>query len=94
MPAWWMTPFVDTSPQLMRLEAQMGRILMALTDMTATLKKIDAATNNIAADLTALKLLIVPGMAQADVDTVQGLLDAAAAKLEGVAASTPDAPAA
>ena len=66
------------------------RTHMALADMTATLKKIDDATSNIAADIIALKLLIVPGMAQADVDTVQGLLDKAAARLEGIAADTAD----
>jgi len=63
---------------------------MALADMTATLAKIDAATDNIAADIKGLKALIVPGMSQADVDTVQTKLDATAARLEGIAADTAD----
>jgi len=61
---------------------------MALADMNATLAKIDTATNDIAADITALKALIVPGMPQSDVDAVQAKLDAAAARLEGIAADT------
>jgi hypothetical protein len=73
-----------------RLDRRTKEILMALADLTATLAKIDAATDNIAADIKGLKALIVPGMSQADVDTVQTKLDAAATRLEGIAADTAD----
>jgi hypothetical protein len=65
---------------------------MATTELKAALAKIDVATNNIAADLEALKAKITEGMSPADVAEVQGLLDAQVSKLEGLAASTPDAP--
>jgi len=66
---------------------------MASADtMKAALAAIDTATNNIAADLDALKAQIGTGMSQPDVDAVQATLDATVAKLEAIAASTPDAP--
>jgi SMC interacting uncharacterized protein involved in chromosome segregation len=65
--------------------------LMAKTDMLAALAKIDAATNNIAADIKALKDKIGTGMSDADVAEVQGILDSTATKLEAIAADTPDA---
>jgi len=74
-----------------RLDARTKEIRMAVTEMKAALAKIDAATNNIALDLKGLKDAIKPGMSDAEVAEVQGLLDAAAGKLEGIAAETPDA---
>jgi SMC interacting uncharacterized protein involved in chromosome segregation len=65
--------------------------LMAKTDMLAALAKIDTATNNIAADIKALKDKIGTGMSDADVAEVQGILDSTATKLEAIAADTPDA---
>lgn len=76
--------------RLAHLDALLGDLLMASAEMKAALAKIDAATNNIAADIAKLKDAIKPGMTQAEVDEIQGLLDATVTKLEGVAASTPD----
>jgi hypothetical protein len=59
--------------------------------MLAALAKIDTATNNIAADIKALKDKIGTGMSDADVAEVQGILDSTATKLEAIAADTPDA---
>jgi len=59
--------------------------------MKAALASIDTATNNIAADIERIKSQISTGMSQADVDAVQALLDTTVAKLEAIAASTPDA---
>jgi len=73
-------------------QAQSRRILMGLTEMQAALSKINDATNNIARDIAGLKASIVPGMAQADVDAVQAVLDTTVSKLEAIAADTPDVP--
>lgn len=62
--------------------------------MNAALVALGAALDNIAADVSALKTQVVPGMAQADVDAVQASLDTIAAKAQSLADSTPDAPAA
>ncbi len=78
------------SGQLDQLLTQNQRILMALADLKATLAKIDTATDNIAADITALKAAIKPGMTDAEVAEVQASLDASAARLESIAASTDD----
>jgi hypothetical protein len=73
---------------LARIELKIGVLTMASAEMKAALSRIDDATNNIAADLTKLKDTIKPGMTDAEVAEVQSILDAAATKLEGVAAST------
>jgi hypothetical protein len=67
------------------------RLLMASAELKAALKKIDTATDNIAADIQRLKDKIVPGMTEAEVAEVQVLADAVVAKLEGIAAD-PDNP--
>jgi len=72
------------------LETQGKQLLMASAEMKAALQKIDVATDNIAADLVRLKDNIKPGMTDAEVAEVQAILDSAASKLEGVAASTED----
>lgn len=64
---------------------------MASAELKAALKKIDTATDNIAADIQRLKDKIVPGMTEAEVAEVQVLADAVVAKLEGIAAD-PDNP--
>ena len=64
---------------------------MASAELKAALKKIDQATDNIAADIVRLKDKIVPGMTEADVAEVQALADALVTKLEGLAAD-PDNP--
>jgi len=74
--------------RLQHLDVQLGALTMASAEMKAALSRIDDATNNIAADLTKLKDTIKPGMTDAEVAEVQSILDAAATKLEGVAAST------
>ena len=57
--------------------------------LVAAITQIDTATNNIAADLRALKTkLETTGVTE---ETLASL-EAAAATLEGVAASTPDEP--
>jgi ribosome-associated translation inhibitor RaiA len=73
------------------LYRQGRRILMASAELKAALKKIDLATDNIAADITRLKERIQPGMTEAEVAEVQALAEALVAKLEGIAAD-PDNP--
>ncbi len=78
------------SDQLATQFTRLEEIRMALLDLKAALAKIDAATDNIAADIQTLKAAIKPGMSDAEVAEVQAGLDAAASKLEGIAASTDD----
>jgi hypothetical protein len=63
---------------------------MGQTEMIAKLAEIDEATNNIAADIELLKAQIAVGMTPEQVAEVQAALDAAAAKLQGVAAVVPE----
>jgi hypothetical protein len=65
---------------------------MGLTELQASLARINDATNNIAADIAGLKALITTSMTPEQVAEVQAALDAAATRLEGIAAETPDAP--
>lgn len=65
----------------------MGKI----DELNAKLDRIDTATNNIAADLRALKDQIGTGMSDADVEAVNTRLESTAVALEGIAAETPDA---
>lgn len=67
------------------------RIQMGQTDMLAKLQEINAATDNIAADIAALKVQISVGMTPEEVAIVQAALDEAATKLQGVAAIVPEA---
>jgi hypothetical protein len=66
-------------------------ILMATAELKAALAKIDAATDNIAADIKRLKDKVGTGMSDADVASVQAEADRIASKLEGIAAD-PDNP--
>jgi hypothetical protein len=75
---------------LVRQVFDQGRRLMAkVDDLLAILARIDTATSNIAADITAIKGQIGTGMSDADVQKVQDALDAAAAKLEALDAENP-----
>ena len=66
------------------------RIMAAVDDLKAILARIDTATTNIAADLTAIKAKIGTGMSDADVAEVTAGLEAAAARLEALDAENPD----
>ncbi len=66
------------------------KIMAAVDDLKAILTRIDTATTNIAADITAIKAKIGTGMSDADVKTVQDGLEAAAARLEALDAENPD----
>jgi hypothetical protein len=77
--------------ELCAITARLEHLMASADTMKAALAAIDTATNNIAADVAALKAQIGTGMSQADVDAVQATLDATVSKLEAIAASTPDA---
>lgn len=64
--------------------------MAAVDDLKAILGRIDTATTNIAADLTAIKAKIGTGMSDADVAEVTAGLEAAAEKLEALDAENPD----
>ncbi len=64
--------------------------MAAVDDLKAILTRIDTATTNIAADLTAIKAKIGTGMSDADVAEVTAGLEAAAARLEALDAENPD----
>ena len=75
-----------------RIEAKLDQLLSIghqimsnLTDLQAMLTRVNDATNNIAADIQALKDQIGTGMTQAEVDEIKAKLDAAATALEKVA---------
>ena len=65
-------------------------IMAAVDDLKAILGRIDTATTNIAADLTAIKAKIGTGMSEADVAEVTAGLEAAAARLESLDAENPE----
>lgn len=77
--------------RLRALEAQGSELLMASQEVKASLARIDAATNNIAADIQRLKDGVKPGMTEQEVAEVQQEADRIAARLEGIAAD-PDNP--
>lgn len=85
----WREWFWPTRADLYRQGMQ---IMATLADLQAQLARIDAATDNIAADIRNLSAKIGTGLSDADVATLQAGLEAAAVKLEGVAAVTPDQP--
>ncbi len=64
--------------------------MAAVDDLKAILTRIDTATTNIAADLTAIKAKIGTGMSDADVAEVTAGLEAAAARLEALDAENPE----
>ena len=74
------------SDDLRRILAQGESLLMASAELKAALKKIDTATDNIAADIVRLKARIGTGMSDAEVADVQAEADRLATKLEGIAA--------
>ncbi len=65
-------------------------IMAAVDDLKAILVRIDTATNDIAADLKAIKAKIGTGMSDADVAEVTAGLEAAAQKLESLDAENPE----
>jgi hypothetical protein len=66
------------------------KLMAAVDDLKAILGRIDTATTNIAADLTAIKAKIGTGMSDADVAEVTAGLEAAASRLEALDAENPD----
>ena len=64
--------------------------MAAVDDLKAILARIDTATTNIAADISAIKAKIGTGMSDADVAEVQAGLEAAAARLEALDAENPE----
>lgn len=63
---------------------------MGQMEILAKIAEIGAATDNIAADIARLKDAISVGMTPEQVAEVQASLDAAAAKLQEVAAVVPE----
>ncbi len=77
---------------LSAIYAQNRRILMTGADLNAKLDRVNAASNNIAADIRTLMSQIGTGMTQEDVDKIGARLESSATALEALAAETPDAP--
>jgi chromosome segregation ATPase len=75
--------------QLHDLRRKVDHVTTQNDRLTAALATINTATNNIAADLRALKAKIAEG--QVD-ETVLAGIEAAATQLDAVAAETPDEP--
>lgn len=65
-------------------------IMSAVDDLKAILARIDTATTNIAADISAIKDKIGTGMTDAEVAEVQAGLEAAAQRLEALDAENPE----
>jgi len=74
-----------------QIHARLEYLDMAAADVKAVLKRIDTATDNIAADIKRLKDVIKPGMTDQEVADVQEEAERIAGKLEGIAAD-PDNP--
>lgn len=72
------------------LTTQGRKLVMASAELKAALKKIDTATDNIAADIQRLKEKIGTGMSDADVASVQAEADRIADRLTAIAADTED----
>jgi len=64
--------------------------MAAVDDLKAILTRIATATDNIAADITAIKNKIQPGMTEAEVAEVTAGLEAAAEKIESLDAENPE----
>ena len=75
---------------LRQILAQGESLMSAADDLKALGARIDAATNNIAADITAIKAKIGTGMTDAEVAEVKAGLDASAARLEALDAENPE----
>jgi len=82
---------IGADRKLDQLLAQGVQILMATTETKAAMARIDQATDDISARITALVAKVGTGMTQAEVDEVNAGLSAEASKLEGIA-KDPDAP--
>lgn len=78
------------SGQLDELLTRTQRLLMANAEVIALLKRMDAATDNIAADVARLTAGVTTGMSDAEVAEVKALGESIVSKLEGLAASTED----
>ena len=83
-------PAAGVTDRLDRILSRLDQLEHQMTtnkeDFDAGFARINEATNNIAADIQALKDQIGTGMSQAEVDEVKAKLDAAATALEAVAA--------
>lgn len=75
---------------LRQILGQGAKIMAKVDDLLAILVRVDTATTNIAADITAIKGQIGTGMSDADVARVQTALESAAARLEALDAENPD----
>lgn len=69
---------------------KLKKIMGDLSNITAVLGRIDAATNNIAEDIRNLKDQISTGLTPEQVADLQQQLEAKATTLEGIAADTSD----
>lgn len=72
------------------INSKLNKIMTKEEQVLATLQGINEATNDIAADITALKDQIAAGTVTDE--TIAGL-EAAAERLKGIAAETPNPPA-
>lgn len=75
---------------LRQILRQGERLMSKADDLLAVVARIDTATSNIAADITAIKGQIGTGMSDEDVARVQAALEAAAAKLDALDAENPE----
>ena len=75
---------------LRQILAKENQIMGAVDDLKAILVRVDTATTNIAADITAIKAKIGTGMTDAEVADVKAGLEAAASRLEALDAENPD----
>ncbi len=80
----------DTVALLRQLLHQGHQIMAKVDELLAVLARVDVATTNIAADITAIKGQIGTGMSDADVARVQTALEGAAARLEALDSENPD----
>ena len=77
----------DTRALLLAME---GRLMTAADDLNAKFDRMVAATNNIAADVRAIKASISTGMTQAEVDAAQARAESIASTLEALDAENPE----
>lgn len=76
--------------KLNRVLAQGETLMSKADDLKAQIARIDAATDNIAADVRNLTAQITTALTDAQVTEIQTGLEAVAVKLEATAAETPD----
>ena len=72
------------------LLAMEGRLMTAADDLNAKFDRMVTATNNIAADVRAIKASISTGMTQAEVDAAQARAESIASTLESLDAENPE----